>query len=263
MGKVVSKPTPFAGFTRATVADYSKQRIIGLSIGEVGSRKTSFWLEGPGPIAIFGLDQGLEGVVNKILEESPKKEIHVWEKEWYPNKDEDLQERAVELRDEFLKFYEEVLPHVRTVIIDKEGDLWNLFRYAEFGPEAKGQPKDFDALNMRYRKWINMAKATDINLGLIQGMKDAWGMKTKNNGAQGLSKLGERVPVGFGEAAGLVHVNLAHTGTGPDTWSIQVGKVRGPGTLQVAGNEYSFSDVPNFSTFAQMVFPDSEPEYWE
>lgn len=251
-----------SGFTRAQADAYDKHRIIGLSIGEVGSRKTRFWLEAPGPIAAFSLDKGLEGVVNKVLEESPTKEIQVWEQDWFPTQDEDLQDRATELRDEFLERYTDALTWARTIVVDKESELWQLFRYAEFGPEAKGNPKDFDALNQRYRRWINQAKASDVNLGLIEGLKDAWGMKARGNGQQGLSKLDSRVRNGFNELDGLVHVCLTHTGVCPSDWMIEVGKVRGPGALAVAGQTFTFEEVGDFSTLACLIFPDSEPEEW-
>lgn len=259
--------SPFSGFKRATVADYDRHRLIGMSAGEPGSRKTTFWLEGPSPIAVFSLDQGLEGVVNRVLTEFPEKEIHVWEKEWFPTKDQDLREEAIALRDEFMEQYEIAIANARTVLLDKENDFWALFRYAEFGPEANGEQRDYDALNMRYRRLVNMGKASDCNIGFICGMKDKWGAVMKGNGQKGKGPTGNREPAGFKELSGLVHMVLTHTGVGPADWEFTVGKARGPATLDIAGQPFGKGienpDMPmTFAEFASLVFPESDPAEW-
>ena len=144
---MTKKPTDqWSRYTRATVEQYTRHRLIGLSVGEVGSRKTSFWLEGPQPIVVFSIDQGLEGVVDRILREvAPDKEIHIKEYEWLPT-EATSQEEAVELRDQFTEDYEHALQHARTVILDKETDFWELFRYAEFGV-PNDAPRNYPALN--------------------------------------------------------------------------------------------------------------------
>lgn len=259
MAKAASNP--FAKYTRANTE--LKERLIGLSIGEPGSRKTSFWLEGPGPIFVQSLDHGMEGVVARVLEEDPTKEIYVQEYDWSPNPDDDLnsmQERAVELRDQLTADFENAVQHAKTVVWDKENDVWELFRYAEFG-SPNDSPRNYPALNQRYRRLINMAKASDINFGLVAGMKDEWVKQiNKKTGAQGAVGSGNRIRAGFGELDGLVHMVLHHRGIGPDDWSIEVGKVRGPGAVEIAGQT-----LPNlsFPDFAQLVFPSSSPSDWK
>jgi hypothetical protein len=256
MAKIAS---PFSRYTRATVEDYTRHRLIGLSFGEPGSRKTSFWLEAPGPIVVMSFDKGLEGVVDRVLRENPSKEIYVKEYEWLPTLDTS-QEEAIALRDEFTADFEHAIQNARTVLWDKENDVWELFRYAEFGA-PNDAPRNYPALNQRYRRLINMPKATDINFGLVEGMKDEWGSKVnKKTGAQGAAATGNRIRSGFGELDGLVHMVLQHHGVGPNDWAFTVGKVRGPGGVAVAGETF-----PNlsFPEFAQLVFPDSSPEDWE
>ncbi len=253
---------PLAGFHRATSAEYNKHRLIGISCGEPGSRKTSFWLEAPGPIVIFSLDQGLEGVINRVLDEQPHKDIRVCEYTWIPRKDDEdgaLQQRAIEIRDEFTEKYEIAIQNARTVILDKESDWWSLYQYAEWGAE-RGEQRGYDGINSRMRGIINAAKATDINLGLIDSMKDQWGkVVNKRTGAVGSGPTGQRVRAGFKEAAGLVHLELTHSGVGPESWAMTVGKVRGPATGTIAGETYG---PLSFGEFAQMVFPDSEESEW-
>lgn len=244
---------------RYTKADDSvKHRLIWLSVGDPGSRKSSFALEAPGPVVMFSFDQGMEGVVDRVVKNDPKKEIYVKEYAWMPTDDTGQQE-AIELRDEFTEDFEHAIQHARTVVIDKETDLWELFRYAEFGA-PNDAPRNYPALNQRYRRIINMPKATDINFGLIEGMKDEWGSKVnKKTGAQGAASTGNRIRAGFGELDGLVHQVFMHKGVSPATWSIEVGKSRGPGGHEVAG-----SDVGNlsFPELASLIFPDSTDEEW-
>lgn len=242
----------FSRFTKAT--DEVIYRLIGRSFGEPGSRKTSFWLEAPGPIVVQSLDRGLEGVVARYTKD---KDIYVAEYDWSPT--EDLsQEDAIAIRDKFIEDYEHALGVARTVIWDKETDVWELFRYAEFG-EPNDAPRNYPKLNQRYRKYINMAKNTGINFGLIQSMKDEWVTKNKADGGTKGVNTGNRIPMGFSELEGLVHINIHHKGKSAATWALEIGKARGPGGQDVAEQEFPSLTFPEF---AQLVFPDSTEEDW-
>jgi hypothetical protein len=235
-----------------------KHRIIARSTGEVGTGKTTFWLGAPAPIVIFSFDKGLEGVIEPYQE---KKDIYLAEYDWHPT--EDLtQEDAVALRDKFTTDFEVAIQNARTVVIDKETDLWELFRYAEFGG-PNDAPRNYPKLNQRYRRYINMPKSLDINFGTIQGMKDEW--KTissvdRNSGAvkeKGAS-TGHRIPSGFGELDALVHINLHHRREKGE-FLIDVGKSRGPG-----GHDIQDQTFPGltFVDFAQLVFPSTDETDW-
>lgn len=257
---------PDAKWARYIRADASvKNRFIGLSCGEPGSRKTTFWLEAPGPTVIQSLDQGLEGVVAQVLDKDPSKEIYVSEYSWAPNPDDEigmLQDQAIEIRDKFTADFEYAIQNARTVVWDKEGDVWEMFRYAEFGA-ANDAPRNYPMLNQRYRRLISMAKASNCNFGLIEGMKDEWVSKTNNKtGAQGAVASGNRIRAGFGELEGLVHMVLTHTGTCADDWALTVGKARGPGGHDVAGQTFAYADVPSFVELAQLVFPETSEDDW-
>lgn len=239
-----------------------KPRIIGRSFGEAGTGKTDFWLGAPGPIAFFSFDKGLEGVVEKFQE---NKDIYVAEYEWSPT--ENLpQSEAIALRDQVIEDFETAIMNARTVIIDKETDMWELFRYAEFGA-PNDAPRNYPQLNQRYRRLINMPKATDINFGCIQGMKSVWGQKTNRiSGKQTPFDTGEREAAGFSELEGLVHVNLFHTRE-DGTFKIQVGKARGPGSFVVQDQTFDIDlhedgQAEGFREFAKLLFPESTDEDW-
>ena len=176
------------------------------------------------------------------------------------------QEDAILLRDEFIGDFEHAIQNARTVLIDKETDLWELFRYADFGA-PNDAPRNYPLLNQRYRKYMNMPKATDINFGVIQGVKDEWRtvMKKDGTGEKG-TPTGRRIAQGFSELEGRVHLNLHHTGQSIRSWAIEVGKARGPGGQDVAektfGPEEGFQGM-TFTEFAMLVFPGTGEKDWQ
>ncbi len=250
----MAKTDKFARFVKADAP--VKNRLIWASWGGPGTGKTHFALTAPAPIVVFSLDRGLEGVVEGFQK---KKDIYVAEYEWSPTEDLDQQE-AIDLRDKISEDFEAAIQSARTVFIDKETDLWELFRYAEFGA-PNDSPRNYPALNQRYRRLINMAKASDINFGCLQGMKAEWGAKVnKKTGAQGAAATGAMIRAGFGELEGLVHIDLHHTYDKSDkSYVIEVGKSRGPGGYEVQGEVLSGMDFP---TLAQLVFPESDEDSW-
>jgi hypothetical protein len=251
----VAKTNEFSRYSKADVL--VKQRIIAASVGEPGSGKTTFWLTAPAPIVVMSFDKGLEGVVEPFARE---KEIYVAEYEWAPAPGAELdQQEAIDLREKFTEDFEHAIVHARTVVWDKETDVWGLFKYAEFGVSEKGKPQDWDSLKQRVRRLINMPKALDINFGLIQGMKNEWVPEVnKKTGAKGITQSGNRIRAGMDDVESLVHVNIEHVRE-QGKFVMKIGKSRGPGSRDV--QDQTFSNL-TFSDFAQMVFPDSSPEDW-
>lgn len=239
---------------RYTKADAPyKPRLIWAGFGEYGTGKTHFALGAPGPIVVQSFDKGLEGVVEKFQSD---KDIYVAEYDWSPT-DALTQDEAVELREKFTEDFEHAIQNARTVIWDKETDIWELFRYAEFGG-PNDAPRNYPQLNQRYRRLINMPKATDINFGCIQSMKSVWGQKPKSTGGLTPFDTGERERAGFSELEGLVHVNIEHLRE-DGTFKIRVGKARGPGSGTV---QDELMAVENFKEFAMILFPDSDEGDW-
>ncbi len=249
---MASKLNGLAKYPKASSAP--KHRLIWAGFGEVGTGKTTFGLGAPGPIAVISFDKGLEGVVEPFTEQ---KDIHVLEYDWSPTAELD-QDEAIALRDQVTADFEYVIQHARTVILDRETDIWELFRYAEFGA-PNDSPRNYPALNQRYRRLINMPKALDINFGCVQGMKSEWAAKVNaKTGAQGAAATGARIRAGFGELDGLVHLNIEHYRENGE-FGMRVGKARGPGGADVQDKE-----LPglSFAEFAQLVFPGTDESDW-
>lgn len=250
----MSKSTnPMAAYQKA--GPDLKQRLIWCSAGEVGTLKTSFGLGGPGPIGVINTDRGLEGVVEEVAK---TKDVYV--KSYDPNTTDLTQEGACVMRDEIMADVETMVRHCRTVLLDKETGIYEIFKYAEFGAPSDA-PANYYPLFQRYRKLFNLAKDADCNFGVIQSMKDPWTPKVnKKTGALGAARSGERVPRGMPEVEEIVHLNLLHFYDADDKqFKLQIGKSRGPG-----GRDIQNKTIPycTFAEFATLVFPETEEDEW-
>jgi hypothetical protein len=233
-----------------------KNRIVWRSWGKDKTGKNHFGYTAPGPIFGQYFDPGgYEGVAEKFVNgtvQMPDSD------ECYPPKDimgcvyrfnkaSMDQERAIELRDQFIDDYEKALTLARTIQWD-ETEVWELFRFAEFGREsAKGQ--NYGPINGNYRYLLQCGYDAGVNLQLIQKVKETW----KND-----KPSGEYAPMGFKEANYIVQANLEHSWSKADGFGIEVVNCRQ--NMALAGDQFFNMD---FSTFAQMVYPDSAPEDWQ
>ncbi len=249
-------------------------RTIARSAGEVGTGKTHFWLTGPKPVFVQSIDQGMEGTVDQLLESGVVKEgeIQLAEYDWSPgditvrklakltdNEAIDLKAHAIALRDRFIADYYEALKHARTIMWDKESDIWQLFRYAEFGASTGGMPQHSDDLNLNYTALINKAKDYNVSLGLIQSVKDEWGAYgdvNQKTGKRGLSTSGRRVPSGYKRLGELVFMEIEHKRVNGE-FMIAIGKCRQNTALQ--DDEFP---AMSFAEFGQLLIPGSEESDW-
>jgi hypothetical protein len=253
--------------------DISYRSIVRLC-GERGTGKTHFACTAPGPILLQSLDHGTEGMIEKFVKEG--KEIYLKEYAWHPGAQRDKegdvdfdQDYAKELRQTIEDDYRYALEHgVRTVIRDKETDIWELYRYAEFGGPSEA-PKDYPALNQRYMAEINLVKAyPGVNLFLIQGMKDEWGTKkrqTANGVKESPAPTGVRVPSGFSRLDELVFVEIMCRRQGAKFYldlrwdhDPSFGKCRQ--NPELSGDSFEAVTFPQFGT---LLMPETEESDWE
>lgn len=241
------------------VTDEPRYRLIWRSYGPEKTGKDHFGLTAPGPIAIQSFDIGLEGVVEKFLK-APlgPKDIRYCEYEF--DKNSTTQGDAQELRERFIEDFETALKVARTIIWDTETEVWELFRYAEFG-EASDAPKNYVALNSAYRDLIQQAYDQQVNLQLIQKVKEKWISVegTDRNGRKVMKPhaTGEMEPTGFKEAGYLVQANIRHSWDKENGFGIEVMNCRQ--NMSIAGETFYNID---FATLAQMVFPESDEAAW-
>lgn len=229
-------------------------RLIWAGFGEEGVGKTTFGLTAPGPIIVQSLDRGLEGVVEKFARE---KDIRVCKYDWNPSRDM-AQEDAERVRDEIIDdFTAAVTSGARTILWDKETQIWEVFRYAEFGA-PNGQPREYGPLYQEYRKLFNMVKESTLNFGVIQSMKSPWDSSVKGSGKTQLSRSNARERTGMNEIGALVNVNIEHYRTN-DKFYMKTYKAKGPSAESVHYREWPFMDIP---TLGGMLFPDSDDDEW-
>lgn len=257
--------TPQLLATRFPRADgIRRYRTIIRATGEVGTGKTRFGLTGPEPLLYQSLDKGLEGIIEEFVEVG--KTIYVRDYNWHPGTEGFSQEYASQLRDEFIVDYEFALEHgARLIVWDKETDVWEMFRYAEFG-RPNDAPKDYAKLNQRYIALVNRVKNYEASLVLIQAMKDEWGQSGPISGTTGkrtLMKSGVRIPTGYGRIDEIVFVEL-HFRREAGEFYLDVGKCRQNSALQ--DQTLSSSDMPSgvitFADFGQLLMPGSAEADW-
>lgn len=267
--------SPFADYTPATAQ--FKPRIIARVVGEVGSGKTDFCLDAPGPIVVHTFDQGTEGVVEEYVKRG--KEIYLAQYDLGVDIGAEItHEMVLKMRDQFVTNFERDVRRAKTIIIDRESDLWGYHVFAETGTDDKfaaAKPKEWPKIKGKMRRLTAMAKASNVNLFYIQGMRNKWVKSVnKNTGNETSVPNGERIPDGMDEIEADVHINLfmerIDQTDGPSKFIMRVGKSRGPGSSAVQGQTFEISK-PNdetgdpgwgFKDFAQLVYPDSTDADW-
>ena len=276
MPPIVKKAvSPFAGYERATAT--FTPRIIMLLTGEVGAGKTDFALGAPGPIVVHTFDQGTEGVVEEHVARG--KEIYLAKYDLGVEVGAEVTHQMVlELRDQFIANFEADIARARTIIIDRETDLWNYHVHAETGTDDKfaaASAKDWPKIKAKLRRLTSMAKASKINLIYVQGMRNTWS-KVVNPKTGNTTSVpdGGRQPDGMDSVEADVHIvadlKRVDQAEGPSKFFLHVGKSRGPGSRLVQGQTFEVvkpndEDVAEFGfkEFAQLVFPDTDSSAWE
>lgn len=230
-------------------------RILASGWGDVGTGKTRFAATGPAPVIFLGFDDGTEGVVEEFREAG--KEIRVLSYDWSPTNEEDFtQAQAVDIRNAFITDYKRAVETLQalgrgTIVMDKETDVWNLFRYAEFGSPKADVPRDFDKVNGLMRKYISLPKKTTINFMALQSAKDEWKSMSQKSGA--IKRAG------FSETPGLLHVDLFFEREKGKFYTT-VGKVRGKYSAGITDQRFENLDFP---TLGMMLFPDADESVWQ
>lgn len=240
---------PESRFVQATAEDV--YRLVVRSWGLDKAGKNHFGFTGPSPIYGLYFDPGgIEGVAQKFVrgevEGQQPKEIFYTTQSF--NKKKNTQDHACDIRDKFLEDYAYAIKHARLIQID-ETELWEIFRFAEFGGESD-VPREYGPLNGQYRGLIQDAYDAGVNLQLIQKVKEKW----VNN-----KPTGKMDPMGFKQANYIVQANLEHRfNTETKEFDIEIVNCRQ--NMTIAG------DVNSNITWAdlgQLIYPESSEEDWQ
>lgn len=253
---------PTSGWDTFQTNDENTDRysLIWSSQGAGGAGKTHFLLTAPEPIwvAVFSDPGGVSRVV-KQHDEFKQKDIRWKEYAFNPGKlaASDRAEAARDALAQFLEDYQTALKHARTIGWDKEDQVWEMLRYARLEAYTD-KPASYYELNLEYRGWFHDAAEAGVNLGVIRGMKEKWGLVGGK-----LAALGIDVPRGMKEVNELVQVVLDHRfDEGDREFKVRIGeKCRvGPAT-ELIGQEFGSFD---FVQLATALYPETAdaPEVW-
>ena len=242
--------------TRESVEWYP--HLIWASQGVGGSGKSHFLLTAPEPIWIALFDpEGIEPLLERP--EFKDKDIR-WRFYDFNPGDLLVVERPAAAKaalDQFKADYAIALTHARTIGFDKEEHVWEMLRYARLDAYTD-RPAKYYELNNQYRSWVAAAAKAGVNLGLIRGMKDVWGI----NDAGNLAPTGETTTRGQKEVNELVQVVLAHRFDEEDReFKVRIHeKCRiGDDPAKLIGEEFGGLD---FMGLATLLYPNVEAEAW-
>ena len=259
---MTAKNTVWADYTRAVSG---QNRTIWMASGEVGTGKTRFGLQQPAPVLVQSLDLGVEGVIDDILEDMPAKDVYVKEYDWAPQAEEFNQEQAIVLRDQILADFAYGLKHARSILWDKEGDIREVFEYADLGGPTDGSVKDWAKVNRRYFDLLNRVKSVPgVNMGFIQSMKDEWvstGVEVINPATKkprfNKVKSGRRLRAGYSRLDEVVMVEM-HFVRQRGEFFFEVGKCR-------QNSRLNDQRIPacDFADFGTLLRPGTEREDWQ
>ncbi len=229
-------------------------RLIYRSWGPEKSGKNHFGFTGPAPIYGLYLDPGgVEGVAQKFVKGTVKgfgpKEINAVYYRF--KKNETDRDAAIEMRDTFLEDYALALRNARTIQLD-ETELWELFRWAEFDGESDA-PRNYGALNAKYRQLLQDAYDSGVNLQLVQKIKERWTQNAKGSPVPS----GVFEPMGFKEANYIVQANLEHS-YDAETGKFSVRVVNCRQNMGVVGTHESLT----FPELGSMVFGEESEDSW-
>lgn len=244
--------------------DRVPNRLVWRSWGADKTGKNHFGFTAPAPIYGQYLDPGgTEGVADKFIRGecgyAPKEIRGIPYRFKKGGMD---REEVIALRDQFIEDYEFALNHQARTIQWDETEVWELFRWAEFDDESDA-PRNYGALNAKYRYLIQSAYDAGVNLHLVQKVKEKWGQNAKGSPVP----LGIYEPMGFKEANYIVQANLEHLWDKTRGFGVRVVNCRQ--NMTIAGEEFWQFDEDgepsfalDFPTFAQLVFPSTTEEDW-
>ena len=279
-----------------------QQRLICSVEGHTKTRKSSFGLWGPGPVAVCDTDHRLEHVivpdgkggwtfplngnvvVPHYVEIPPIDPMS-------RKKDDQAQKAAAAEWDKYLEFYEAFLESsltpggIRTVLMDDITEAYDLRLIAEFGRLQAIQQRDRGGANFDFVKLIDMGKHYQANVVWASKVKEDWvtveeidpqtnqkKLKSMASGTwipDGYKRLRQTVQVAFRAQINerlpqLTNVPGVGTISNPKRYEIEV--VASGLNGETNGRRYTVDDWGEYGPFAWAAheqIADTIPEEWQ
>lgn len=237
------------------------------SQGPAGTGKSHFLLSAPDPIwvAVFSDPGGISRIVNQNPDFKAKDirwKEYSFNPAAYTVESGDRAKAAKDALAEFRSDYITALKHAKTVGWDKEDQVWEMLRYARLD-HYTGKPASYYELNLEYANWFHEAADAGVNLGVIRGLKEKWGLNERGSP----TSTGEFVPRGQKEVGEKVLVVLDHYWDADEKkFMTRIGtkddpKCRVGPAQELIGQEFPGLD---FATLAFSLYPETidTPEVW-
>jgi len=245
------------GFDKVT-SNFGKLRLIMRVGGLEKDGKTHFALTAPGDIGVIDLDRGLEGVIQKFVND---KDIYAVNFRDMPIATQDDHEaRWTAFEDAYGVLLKD--PKIRTIIWDTDTEAWEMIRMAKFGRLTKIKSHHYGEVNAAFRNLIDRAFDADKNLIMIARYKKQYVKKSPTSDDSAWN--GAYEAGGFTEAASIVQVNLRakliEDEDGELMPSITVVNCRQ--NMKTNGEVFE-GDMATFPWVATSIIEGTSPEDWE
>lgn len=225
--------------------------------------KTHFGLTMPGPIALFDMDRGLEGVVDKFVDQ---KQILVADYRGMVQRAGDMkalyEARWKKFNEDYERALDAPLDKVRSVLLDTGTELWEYARLGVLGKLTQVPPLFYPEVNSQFRKIVDLALDHDKNVLITHKMKKEYTRRGDDDKGNWTGKY-ERA--GFGEMGNLVQVILRHgryKGAEDGNGDFYVDVVECRQNPDIVGDRYE-GEMCTFPMLATMVLPNTNLEDWE
>ena len=235
-----------------------RPRMIVSSRGEDKDGKTRFGLTAPAPLACFPFDNNTLELVDR--------EVKKGRRILLPNETLDYTEATKkeewkEFWERFERFWEDAVnsDSIRSIMADTFTEANELSRLAEFGKLSQVMARNYDVINAKFKRLIDLTYKTDKNIILIHRLKDEY----RND-----SRTGNRVLAGFGNIRYKVQINLVHkrdlelrnAKTGSEGFYIEIEN----STQRAELNGYILEEPDNtWAGLGSLVYPETGPWDWE
>lgn len=222
--------------------------------------KTRLGLTMPGGLYILNLNFGLEGVIEKFVEDGRiiyVQDIQVPMSKELPGQAFILLSSAAadQWRKAILSLQEALKdPDIHSIFIDTASELWDLLRIARLGKLAQVMPIQYAAVNAEFRQLLQLLLCSGKNIMLSHKVKPEYVNDQKTNRFE---------RAGFGDTGFDVQVELKAErdpkGEGDDQFTLTFMDCRGNKDLK--GEVLRGIDA-NFLKVVSLIFPQTTEKDW-
>lgn len=180
--------------------------------GEEKTGKTTLALTARPTINVIDMNDGLDGVVQKVVARRGKGKIKI---AYHPLPQFDTKDK---MREAARKTWDALLLDVKTaaltggtVFFDGGTELYKLARYAEFGDvktTGKKGALDYDAVNSRMRGLFHLFHAHKANFILTHQVREEWKRYTDSNGVDKSKTTGKLINNGWEDTGYDIQIAL-------------------------------------------------------